>query len=130
MSRLRKRPDWSRELTRPLKILGAITLRARALIVLHMSLSLAFPALGRDLQSDTDVAKAIIAECAAIYHTSRPCACPEDLARNGTRCGGRSAHNRLEGASTRCYVKDVSPREIADHRAGKKDFVADCAPLP
>lgn len=102
----------------------------RAPIILSISLSLAFPALCRDLQSDADIARAIIAECATIYHASRPCACPEDHARDGSRCGQRSAYSRPGGAMPRCYIKDVSPKEIGDYRAGKKDFAADCAPLP
>jgi hypothetical protein len=39
----------------------------------------------------------------AYYATGRPCACPEDLMRNGRRCGGNSAG----GASPYCYVSDV-----------------------
>ncbi len=88
----------------------------------------AAPATARG-RSDTDIAQAIIRECAAIYHVGRPCACPDDHARNGSRCGGRSAYNRPGGAMPRCYVKDVSAEEIADYRAGKKDFVSDCEPV-
>jgi len=80
-------------------------------------------------QSDHDIANAIIRECAAIYHaTGHPCACPEDRARNGSRCGGRSAYSKPGGAEPRCYAKDVSAQEIADYRSGKKDFVRDCTP--
>src|SRR6185312_15212693 len=33
------------------------------------------------------------------YHaTGRPCACPDDLMRNGRACGGRSAYSRPGGA--------------------------------
>jgi hypothetical protein len=94
------------------------------------SFTLAAPSLAQARQSDAEIARAIIRECAAIYHTSRPCACPEDRARNGSRCGRRSAYSRPGGASPRCYIKDVSAKEIADYRAGNKDFVADCEPLP
>ena len=81
-------------------------------------------------QSNGDVANAIIQECAAIYHgAGHPCACPEDLARNGSRCGKRSAYNRPGGASPRCYVSDVSAQEVADYRTGKMDFVGDCTPI-
>src|SRR5215470_9791701 len=38
------------------------------------------------------------------YHaTGRPCACPDDLMRNGRTCGGRSAYSRPGGASPLCY---------------------------
>jgi hypothetical protein len=80
--------------------------------------------------TDQQIVNAIIQECAAIYHASRPCACPDDRASNGSSCGRRSAYSRPGGASPRCYAKDVSVREIADYRAGKKDFAGDCAPLP
>jgi hypothetical protein len=59
----------------------------------------------------------------------RPCACPEDTARNGSRCGRRSAYNRPGGATPRCYVKDVMPEEITNYRNGKKDFLTVCEPI-
>jgi hypothetical protein len=34
----------------------------------------------------------------AYYRTGHPCACPEDLARNGSRCGKRSAYSLPGGA--------------------------------
>lgn len=87
---------------------------------------LAWPATA---QSDAEIANAIIRECAAIYHaTGHPCACPGDRARNGSRCGGRSAYSKPGGAEPRCYVKDVSAQEIADYRGGRKTFTADCTP--
>jgi Staphylococcal nuclease homologue len=87
------------------------------------------PAPGSLSQSDQNIANAIIRECAAIYHaTGHPCACPEDRTRNGRRCGNWSAYSKPGGASPRCYVRDVSAREIADYRAGRKDFMADCRP--
>ncbi|ERR1035437_6124044 len=86
------------------------------------------PATAQPAPSDNDIAQAIIRECSAIYHAGRPCACPEDTARNGSRCGRRSAYIRPGGAVPRCYVKDVTQEEIADYKNGKKDFVADCEP--
>lgn len=108
----------------------AAVISLRISLISALSLALVFPAFARDLRTDADVATAINAECAAIYHASRPCACPDDPARNGSRCGGRSAYSRPAGASPRYYVKDVSAKEIADYRTGKRDFAADCAPLP
>jgi hypothetical protein len=68
------------------------------------------------------VAKEITdAECASIivqasrdayYRTGRPCACPGDLARNGSRCGARSAHDKPGGASPYCYASDVPKAEL------------------
>lgn len=88
----------------------------------------ASPAWTRVPQSDAEIAGAIIQECAAIYHASRPCACPEDHARNGSRCGKRSAYSRPGGAAPLCYVSDVSAGEIADYRAGRKAFLSSCRP--
>jgi hypothetical protein len=35
----------------------------------------------------------------AYYATGHPCACPDDLMRNGRRCGGNSAYSRRGGAT-------------------------------
>jgi hypothetical protein len=67
--------------------------------------------------NDQEIAAAIVQESRqAYYATGHPCACPEDLARNGSRCGGRSAYSRPGGASPKCYASDVTPGEIADYR--------------
>jgi hypothetical protein len=68
--------------------------------------------------SDADIAALIVqASREAYYRTGRPCACPEDLARNGSRCGGRSAYSRPGGASPYCYISDVPKPEIDRYRA-------------
>src|ERR1035437_2757670 len=81
----------------------------RTIIAIITLLYLATPVTAQRALSDQEIAQAIIHECLAIYHAERPCACPEDTARNGSRCGGRSAYNRPDGAAPRCYVKDVRP---------------------
>jgi hypothetical protein len=51
------------------------------------------------------------------YHaTGRPCACPDDLMRNGRTCGGRSAYTRPGGAAPLCYPTDVSEAMIEAYR--------------
>lgn len=51
------------------------------------------------------------------YHaTGHPCACPDDLMRNGRRCGGNSAHSRAGGAAPLCYPRDVSADMIEAYR--------------
>src|SRR5438552_8920417 len=51
------------------------------------------------------------------YHaTGRPCACPDDTARNCSSCGGRSAYSRPGGASPLCYPSDVSAAVIELYR--------------
>src|SRR5262245_19604838 len=54
---------------------------------------------------------------AAYYATGHPCACPDDLMRNGRRCGGSSAYSRPGGAAPKCYVSDVSAADIEKFRA-------------
>src|SRR6266545_6766886 len=68
--------------------------------------------------SDQQVVSLIIQESIVAYKaTGRPCACPYDLARNGSSCGGRSAYSRPGGASPKCYPADVSAADIAAWRA-------------
>jgi hypothetical protein len=61
------------------------------------------------------------AECASIiaqanrdayYRTGRRCACPEDLATDGSRCGKRSAYSKPGGARPYCSPEDVPKAEI------------------
>jgi hypothetical protein len=67
--------------------------------------------------TDQQIAAKIVQDSrAAYYATGHPCACPDDLARNGSRCGGRSAHSRPGGASPKCYVSDVTAAEIEAYR--------------
>jgi len=67
--------------------------------------------------SDQEVAARIVDESRkAYYATGHPCACPDDLARNGSRCGGRSAYSRPGGASPKCYVTDVTAGEVSAYR--------------
>jgi hypothetical protein len=53
----------------------------------------------------------------AYYASGRPCACPDDLMRNGRRCGGNSAYSRPGGAALYCYVSDVPLAVIQRHQA-------------
>jgi hypothetical protein len=51
------------------------------------------------------------------YHaTGKPCACPDDTARNGSACGGRSAYSRPGGAEPLCYPSDVTAAMIEQYR--------------
>jgi len=50
------------------------------------------------------------------YRTGHPCACPDDRARNGSGCGGRSAYSRPGGAAPLCYPGDVSVAMIESYR--------------
>ena len=50
------------------------------------------------------------------YATGHPCACPDDLMRNGRACGGRSAYSRPGGAAPLCYPTDVTAEMIELYR--------------
>src|ERR1700676_460226 len=90
---------------------SATVLRPAFLVILLTS-----PAWAQPL-TDQQIAGRIVQESReAYYRTGHPCACPEDLARNGSRCGGRSAHSRPGGASPYCYPSDVPTAEIEAYR--------------
>ncbi len=63
------------------------------------------------------IAAIIVQASRAEYHAGgRPCACPDDTARNGSACGGRSAYSRPGGASPLCYPSDVTAAMIELYR--------------
>lgn len=64
--------------------------------------------------SDNQVKQQIIDESIASYPGS--CACPFNTARNGSRCGGRSAWSKQGGYAPVCYKKEVTPEMIAEWR--------------
>ena len=65
--------------------------------------------------SDAEIRKRIIAESIASY--DGPCACPYQRARNGSRCGRRSAYDRPGGEAPLCYERDVTDEMVAAYRA-------------
>jgi len=65
--------------------------------------------------TDDQIREQIVQESVAAYlATGHPCACPYNSARNGSRCGARSAYSRPGGASPLCYAKDVSDGMMLD----------------
>lgn len=78
------------------------------------------PALALDKVPTTDdeIAQALIAQSINAYPGN--CPCPYNLARNGSRCGGRSAHSRAGGAGPLCYRDDVTPEMIKRYRLQHK----------
>lgn len=67
------------------------------------------------LLSDEQVKKAIIQESISNY--PRNCPCPYNSARNGSRCGGRSAWSRAGGYAPICYENEVSKEMIKTWRS-------------
>lgn len=45
------------------------------------------------------------------------CPCPYNTARNGSRCGKRSAYNRAGGYAPLCYQEDVSDRMVREYKS-------------
>ena len=92
-------------------------MRASRLFVVAVGVLLSVTCAHARSLSDSEVREAIIKESIASYQASgRPCACPYNLARNGSQCGGRSAHSRPGGASPKCYPQDVSDADVAEWR--------------
>ena len=73
------------------------------------------PLLAKQTLSDDEIRQAIIRESIASY--PGPCACPYNLARNGSRCGGRSAYSKLGGYDPLCYPSDISDETVRRYRA-------------
>jgi hypothetical protein len=53
------------------------------------------------------------------YATGHPCACPDDVTRNGRSCGKMSAYIRPGGAHPLCSPADVTAGMIEDYRTTK-----------
>src|SRR5260370_36315301 len=90
----------------------------KAVCIFVSLITLVSSALAESPLTDQQIATFIVkASRDAYYRTGHPCACPEDSARNGSRCGGRSAYSRPGGAEPDCYVTDVPKAEIDTYRA-------------
>lgn len=61
-------------------------------------------------RSDAQIRQILIDESIAAY--SGNCPCPYSTARNGSRCGRRSAYSREGGAAPLCYPKDVTDEMV------------------
>lgn len=64
--------------------------------------------------SDADIRQILIDESIAAYPGN--CPCPYSTARNGSRCGKRSAYSREGGAAPLCYPKDVTEAMVKEYR--------------
>ncbi|RMN29029.1 hypothetical protein ALQ62_05403 [Pseudomonas coronafaciens pv. zizaniae] len=88
--------------------------------VAMLALLCAFSAHARETQiTDASIVNAIIQESIDSY--SGNCPCPYNAARNGSRCGKRSAYSRKGGEAPICYKEDVTKEMINDYRRRLKD---------
>jgi len=77
----------------------------------------AFSVSAEDL-TDDQIKKILIDQSIRSYRGS--CPCPYNRARNGSRCGKRSAYSKPGGASPLCYGRDVSQAMIDRYRAARR----------
>lgn len=68
--------------------------------------------------NDEQIKQRIIEESIAAYPGT--CACPFNQARNGSRCGKRSAWSKAGGYSPICYASEVTPEMIKAWRAQRR----------
>jgi len=64
--------------------------------------------------SDTEIRKIMIKESVSRYQGNRPC--PYYSARNGSRCGKRSAWSRGGGYSPLCYERDITDEMLKKYK--------------
>ncbi len=69
--------------------------------------------------SDAQIKKRLIDESIATYDGN--CPCPYSRARNGSRCGKRSAYSREGGAASLCFPEDVTPDMVQAYRNAHPD---------
>jgi len=67
--------------------------------------------------SDAQVKQRIIR--ASIDDYPGNCPCPYNSARNGSRCGGRSAWSRAGGYAPVCYANEVSRADVRGWRTNR-----------
>ncbi len=96
----------------------------RIILAVGAAFALVFlPSLGfgQATLTDQQIIEQIIQQSRDEYHRDkgryRPCACPDDRARDNSLCGGRSAYIRPGGEEPKCYVKDVTKADIDTYRA-------------
>jgi hypothetical protein len=68
--------------------------------------------------TEAAIAQLIIEESISSYPGN--CPCPYNSARNGSRCGKRSAYNRAGGYSPLCFKEDVSKDMVQEYRERTK----------
>lgn len=69
---------------------------------------------GQNRLSDSQIKQLLIEESIAAYDGN--CPCPYSRARNGSRCGKRSAYSREGGAAPLCYPADVTAEMVQTYR--------------
>ncbi len=94
-------------------------MRARSFLNVVLAVALAAASVDAGAKSqggltDFEIRKILIRDSIASYPGN--CPCPYSTARNGSRCGGRSAWSRPGGESPYCYPKDVPDSAVQVYR--------------
>jgi hypothetical protein len=84
------------------------------ILAVGFAMSVAQEAVARAQLSDAAVRQRMIRESVAGYPGS--CPCPYNSARNGSRCGARSAYSRPGGYAPLCFPTDIPKREVEEYR--------------
>jgi hypothetical protein len=84
------------------------------LLFFCLILGFAATANAKQESSDEEIRQLIIQQSIAQY--PGVCACPYSVARNGSRCGGRSAYSKPGGYSPMCFPQDVPDEMVRRFR--------------
>lgn len=79
-----------------------------------MGLALSFSVEAKQAPSIEQIKQKIIQESIEDYPGN--CPCPYNTARNGSRCGKRSAYHRAGGYTPICYPEDVTTQMIKKYQ--------------
>jgi hypothetical protein len=78
--------------------------------------------------TDSEVKARLVQESKASYRAklqrrgkAGTCPCPDDTARDGSRCGGRSAYIRPGGEKPLCGPEDVTDGMVLDYRNAHRE---------
>ncbi|MDY7561493.1 MULTISPECIES: hypothetical protein [unclassified Pseudomonas] len=75
----------------------------------------AFSVSGKEARlTDSAIVQILINDSIASYPGN--CPCPYNAAKNGSRCGKRSAYNRPGGYAPLCFKEDISKEMIEGYR--------------
>ncbi|MDM1329778.1 hypothetical protein [Acinetobacter indicus] len=84
-------------------------------LILLAGLCVAFGAEAKQSSQSIEVIKQKIIQ-QSIENYPGNCPCPYNTASNGSRCGKRSAYNRVGGYAPLCYPEDVSDRMVKEYK--------------
>jgi len=84
------------------------------LLIFCLIFGLVATADGKQELTDVEIRQVIIQQSIAQYPGA--CACPYSVARNGSRCGVRSAYSKPSGYSPICFPQDVTDDMVKKYK--------------